>query len=185
MDGGFAMDFLALDYINTEWFVTHYHFRDVLTDPALLKGFLEKWQLKHPSPPSPDITEALIRYRAFLSGALRELMAQERLSATTAAELEKTLASCPGARRVCLRDGRYETRFQPFQKDWNWVMAEVAASFIELADMETGRIRVCDNPGCRWIFYDETRSRTKRCCDGTCANLVKMRRFRQKKKEKA
>ena len=64
-------------------------------------------------------------------------------------------------------------------------MAEVAASFIELTDMEIARIRVCENPGCRWIFYDETRSRTKRCCDGTCANLVKMRRFRQKKKDEA
>lgn len=179
------MDFLALDYINTEWFATHYHFRDVLKDPALLSDFLEKWQLSLPSPPSPDETEALIRYRAFLSGALRALMAHERLSAAAAAELEKNLASCPGTRRVCLRDGRYETRFQPLQKDWSWVMAEVAASFIELTDMEIARIRVCENPGCRWIFYDETRSRTKRCCDGTCANLVKMRRFRQKKKEEA
>jgi len=60
----------------------------------------------------------------------------------------------------------------------------VAESFLALTGMDVGRIRVCENPGCQWYFYDETRSRTKRCCDETCANLVKVRRHRARKKER-
>ncbi|MNI89783.1 CGNR zinc finger [compost metagenome] len=69
--------------------------------------------------------------------------------------------------------------------DWTQVMAEVAASLAKtLIDGEIGRIRVCDNPDCRWVFYDDTRNRTKKYCeDKTCGNLMKVRRFRARKKQ--
>jgi predicted RNA-binding Zn ribbon-like protein len=63
-------------------------------------------------------------------------------------------------------------------------MAEIAASFARtLADGEKSRLRICDNPDCLWVYYDDTRNRSKRYCDDKmCGNLLKVRRFRARQK---
>ena len=182
-DGGFGLEFLVLDYLNTGWFATHFHKQDVLLTPKLLMDFLKKWGIEPDDAPTPEAIRALAAYRDFLAGAVKELMANRRVPAETAAELNRVLSLDPGVRAARMDGGKYEARFQPLKKDWNWVMAEVAESFIALSGTDIGRIRACENPDCLWYFYDETRSRTKRCCDETCANLVKVRRHRARKKE--
>jgi predicted RNA-binding Zn ribbon-like protein len=43
------------------------------------------------------------------------------------------------------------------------------------------RIKVCAGEGCGRVFYDETRSRTRRWCDGgTCGNRARVRRHRSR-----
>ena len=177
------MEFLILEYLNTGWFATHLHHQDVLQTPKLLTEFLRKWRIEPSSRPTPEAIRALVEYRGFLAGALRELIGGRGISAETAAELNRLLLLAPGVRSAGADGEKFQTAFQPLRKDWNWVMAEVAESFFALTGMDVGRIRVCENPGCQWYFYDETRSRTKRCCDDTCANLVKVRRHRARKKE--
>ena len=68
----------------------------------------------------------------------------------------------------------------PVKSDWEWVQAEIAASFVHmLASHDAQRLKICANPNCRWIFYDESKSRTKQyCTSDKCANLMKVRRFR-------
>ncbi len=75
----------------------------------------------------------------------------------------------------------------PAKQEWTQVMAEVAADFAgTVIEGETVRIRFCENSDCRWVFYDDTRNRTKRYCDDKmCGNLMKVRRFRAKKKAEA
>jgi predicted RNA-binding Zn ribbon-like protein len=177
------LEFLILDFLNTEWFATHLHKQDVLLAPKLLAEFLRKWRLEPSARPTQEAIRALAAYRSFLAGALRELIGGQGIAAETAAELNRVLSLAPGVRAASADGEKYQTTFRPLQKDWNWVMAEVAESFFALMGMDTGRIRVCENPGCQWYFYDETRSRTKRCCDDTCASLVKVRRHRARKKE--
>jgi predicted RNA-binding Zn ribbon-like protein len=177
------LELLILDFLNTEWFATHLHKQDVLLTPKLLTEFLRKWRIEPSARPTPEAIRALVEYRVFLSGALKELIGGQRIFEETAAELNRVLSLAPGVRSACTEGEKYQTRFQPLRKDWNWVMAEVAESFFALMSMDIGRIRVCENPGCQWVFYDETRSRTKRCCDDTCASLVKVRRHRAKIKE--
>ncbi|MDU5948649.1 MAG: CGNR zinc finger domain-containing protein [Paenibacillus macerans] len=82
------------------------------------------------------------------------------------------------------REGSVKLQYRPAMAEWRQVLAEVAASFGQTVSQgEAGRIRVCDNPDCRWIFYDETRNRTKKYCDDKmCGNLMKVRRFRARKK---
>ena len=48
-----------------------------------------------------------------------------------------------------------------------------------LAEGDPSRLRVCENADCRWVFYDSTRSRTRRWCAGSCGNLIKVREFRR------
>lgn len=178
------MEFFALDYINTEWFATHHHFRDVLLEPDLREDFLLRQGVAPDAALTPKDVRALVEERAFLKGALVELIEKQRLPREAEARLNRYLSLSSGRRAVLLREGRYEVAFQPNQRDCNWIMAEVAQSFVRLADTDAGRIRMCENPACRWFFYDETRSRTKRCCDATCASLVKVRRYRAGKKER-
>src|SRR5207244_1417681 len=78
---------------------------------------------------------------------------------------------------------KFELEMVPLARDWRWVMAEIAASFADLlAKHDSKRLKICENPNCRWIFYDESKSRTRRwCTNNKCANLWKVRRFRARK----
>lgn len=54
-----------------------------------------------------------------------------------------------------------------------------AAQFLASGDRR--RLKVCGNSGCRWIFYDETKNRSRRWCDSNlCGNLFKVRRYRHR-----
>ena len=62
---------------------------------------------------------------------------------------------------------------------------EIAGSFAQATQQgELSRFRICTNPDCLWVYYDDTRNRSKRYCDDKmCGNLMKVRRFRAKKSE--
>ena len=53
-----------------------------------------------------------------------------------------------------------------------------------LAEGDPTRLKLCENRDCRWVFYDTTRSRTRRWCADTCGNLIKVREFRRRKTRK-
>ncbi len=64
------------------------------------------------------------------------------------------------------------------------VAGAVAASFAAMLALgEWSRIKVCTNPDCGWVMYDESRNRSRRWCDKTeCGNLIKVRRHRRKRR---
>ena len=72
----------------------------------------------------------------------------------------------------------------PLQRNWDWVQNEIITDFLTLLiEYESSRLKICENPSCHWIFYDETKSRTRRYCSiDKCANLMKVRRFRARQK---
>jgi predicted RNA-binding Zn ribbon-like protein len=90
-------------------------------------------------------------------------------------------------RQVSNEGERYQVKLSPTGLHWPNVMAEIAASFAEtISEGEPSRIRICNNPNCLWIYYDDTRNRSKRYCDDKlCGNLMKVRRFRARKKAEA
>jgi len=60
-----------------------------------------------------------------------------------------------------------------------WPVARDAAVFLTSTDVS--RLRSCANPHCRWVFYDGTRSGTRRWCTmAVCGNRAKIRRYRQR-----
>ena len=60
-----------------------------------------------------------------------------------------------------------------------WPVARDAAVFLTSTDLS--RLRVCANPRCHWVFYDGTRSGTRRWCTmAVCGNQAKLRRYRQR-----
>lgn len=63
---------------------------------------------------------------------------------------------------------------------WPAVMATVTVSYAGL--LVSGglrRVRVCANPDCSFMFYDDTRNGSRRWCDvAICGNLLRVRRHR-------
>jgi predicted RNA-binding Zn ribbon-like protein len=53
----------------------------------------------------------------------------------------------------------------------------------ELTQGRPERLRVCENPECRWIFVDTSHSGRRKWCDmRTCGNRVKVARHRQRRR---
>lgn len=49
---------------------------------------------------------------------------------------------------------------------------------------EHTRVKICANPDCGWVIYDESRNQTRRWCSAAdCGNLIKVRKHRRNKRE--
>ncbi|WP_255407491.1 MULTISPECIES: CGNR zinc finger domain-containing protein [unclassified Cohnella] len=121
--------------------------------------------------------------RAFVDGQAPEAADFERLNALMArGQVARRLSASAEA-----EGRRYQVELIPLESGWPAVEAEIAASFAAmLSEGEPSRIRFCDNPSCLWVYYDDTRNRSKRYCDDKlCGNLMKVRRFRARKKAEA
>lgn len=79
----------------------------------------------------------------------------------------------------------YSISAVPEKKDFSWVLHEVAMSFAEVLISDSlNRVKICGNPDCRWVFFDESKNASRKWCSDTCGSLIKMREFRKRKAEK-
>lgn len=181
------METLWSDFINSEWHDWKGSGRseDRLGQEKWQLYFLTQWQLPAPVPADEDTVAAMRSFRERLHGMSVRLAAGKTLSEEDFAYLNSILDKGAVKRRIEPESGSVRMRLLGVGENWEQVMAEVAASFAEMLIRGEGvRIRVCENPDCRWIFYDDTRNRTKKYCDHKmCGNLMKVRRFRAKRKE--
>lgn len=179
------MNFAFLELLNSDWHDYRGSGRteDRLEDPKWLARFLARWRLEIREKPDHAAREALRALRARLRRMAEDLDAGRQLSDEDLAGLNAVLEKAPSVRRLAWDgEGRYAIELAPLEKDWNWVLAELAASFVDLVTQhDPRRVKVCENPDCRWVFYDESRSRSRRWCDASgCGNLLKVRRFRER-----
>lgn len=139
-----------------------------------------------PAPPlvTPEVLAELRELRQVLRHMTEALMTGGAPDIADVQALNRAMAGGPVARQLAKSAGGYRLDLVPVEQGWPQVIAQIAASFAQtLAEGESARLRVCDNPDCRWFFYDDTRNRTKRFCDDkTCGNLMKVRRFRARQK---
>lgn len=175
------MDLLCLDFANTRWQLTHQQRRELLTDWPQLQTWLSKRGLLPDAPPDQGECERLLGLRSLLVQGLEQLATDQTIAGELLTDINQQLLGSTYVRQLRQCDGRYQQRLLPLTHDWAWVRAEIAASLGDLLCRgEPARVRICQNPECGWFFYDETKSRTKRWCDDSCANLMKVRRFRAK-----
>src|SRR5262245_2908116 len=61
------------------------------------------------------------------------------------------------------------------------ILEPVVRAAVDLLTSDAiGRVRLCADESCAWLFLDTTRNRTRRWCDmKECGNRNKVRRFRQ------
>ena len=124
---------------------------------------------------SPEAAPALRELRGSLRRLLEAFARAQPLPTADVEALNRVLAASPRRRRLETVGGRHRL-VEVGARDLRWALAEVAASAAELlASGDPARLRVCANPACSWMFYDESRSRSRR---GVCGNLIKVRRYR-------
>lgn len=174
---------LSFDFINTEWYITHKIYKDILMDKELLKEFLEKHNLFAVGIIQEENIKRLVELRDFLSIIFENVVSTGNVTEKEINDMNRYI-SLALYRRACKYDSeKVEVTLVPEKKDINWIMSEITSDAVNiLSNFEIARIKSCENPDCRWIFYDESKNRTRRWCDDTCASLMKVRRFRAKKK---
>lgn len=175
---GFGTDWAALDLVNSEQWDGFGRRADRLDDPDWLADFRARygWDVGDEMPPLAELR----RLRTALRGIVDAVAAGVALPSADLAVVEAALAE--PTMRVLRRDGdRVALALAPIDPGWRWVLAEVAASAVEMLATAPARVKTCANPGCRWAFHDRTRGNTRRWCnDLTCGNRDKVRRFRQR-----
>ena len=182
------MDSIAIDFLNSDWHDARGSGAGVdhLQDPQWLGRFLERWELGSAGRASAQILGRLTVLRAVLRRIVDAEVAGSRPTGADVDELNRYLAAAPAIRRLVHDKEAYRLDTVAQARGWDWVMAEIARSLAELlARPGEQRIKVCANPDCRWVFYDESKSRTRRWCDDSCGNLLKVRRFRARERASA
>lgn len=149
---------------------------------------LQRRALEQPSGAAAALVETR-RIRA----ALRALAERGRADQTVASrdlaraaaleEINRVLGRAVGARRVeRLADGGYARSFVSVGDAFGGLVIPVVESAVDsLVRGELSRIRGCADRRCPRVFYDATRSRTRRWCDmATCGNRAKAQRSRKR-----
>lgn len=126
------------------------------------------------------------RGRADQSGQSREPAAEvaSKLARASALdEINRVLGRAVGTRRVeLLADGNYARSFVSVGDAFGGLVIPVVESAVDsLVRGELSRLRGCADRRCPRVFYDTTRSRTRRWCDmTTCGNRAKAQRSRKR-----
>lgn len=181
------MDELWLQLINSDWhdYLGRGQHEDRLDRPEWVAGFLARWELKPNVVSSRDTRGSLRTLRAVLQRSASTLSTNQRLDDQTLDVLNAFLMGEPLLRRVERDRDSYCVHLIPTGGGIDAILAEIAASFAELlANGDPDRIKICENPDCKWMFYDRSRNRSRRWCEGPtgCGNLLKVRRHRERRK---
>ncbi|MFU1798408.1 CGNR zinc finger domain-containing protein [Paenibacillus azoreducens] len=175
------------DFVNSHWHDWRGSGRseDRLEQEKWLRQFMRQDGISAADLPDKKELRELKRLRAFLFDIIRHIAAGEAITEQHIGMLNGWMDKAPVYRKLtCITDQTISLAYIPANANWTQSMAEIAASFASVLEKgETSRIRICDNPDCLWVYYDDTRNRSKRYCDDKmCGNLMKVRRFRAKKK---
>ncbi len=184
-----AMDEPWIELLNSDWhdYLGRGEAKDRLDDPQWVRTFLAGWDLPDRIVSAKATRVALGELRSVLRRFVDRAVAEESLTEEDLEALNTVLAAQPVVRRLERSGSAYRMRLDPVRSSLGAVLAEIAKSFADmLIEGDLARIKLCENPDCRWVFYDRSRSRTRRWCEGAsgCGNLLKVRRFRERQKKK-
>jgi predicted RNA-binding Zn ribbon-like protein len=181
-----AMDLLWAELINSDW----HDYRgsgareDRLENGPWLRAFLERAGCPSDTLPSPGEREALRGLRTLLRGLLEAFRAGRPLPVDGLLELNRILAEAPVIRRLERTPAGARLATVPGAQGLRPLLGEIAASFARLlVEGDPARVKVCANPDCGWVIYDESRNLSRRWCDAAeCGNLIKVRMHRQRRR---
>jgi len=157
---------------------------DQLDDPAWREGYLKRWGLQIPGLSGTRLVRELKKLRTVLQEEAQALAGRPGPGPGSFKRLNAYLGSVPLVRVLEIDQGRPRLRLKASRREMSSILAEIAASFAEtIAKGETSRLKICGNADCRWIFYDRTKNKSRKWCELTCGNLMKVRRFRRRHKK--
>lgn len=177
------MNMLWARLLNSDW---HDHRgsgarEDRLGNDDWLKSFLEQAGWPQDRLPDEREREALRQLRRLMRSLLEAFRTEGVIPPEGVEALNRILDGAPVVRRL---QGR-SVAVVPVADGIKRLLGEIAFSFARLlAEGERARVKICANPDCGWVIYDESRNLSRRWCDASeCGNLIKVRQHRQRKRE--
>jgi predicted RNA-binding Zn ribbon-like protein len=151
---------------------------ECLDDPIWVRTFLQYWKLRA-SFREPDARKALFDLRSLLRRLIEKCSTNGSASPDEIAELNAWL-KVPVYSLVVENQNGFALSLQSAQNGWQSDLAKVARSFaVLLVEQPLGRLKICANIDCRWVFVDRTKGNVRRWCDdATCGNRDRVRRSR-------
>jgi predicted RNA-binding Zn ribbon-like protein len=166
-----------LDLVNSQSWDGFGRLTDYLREPAWVRRFLTYWRVRPPNATTTAFAE-LSDYRTVLRG-IAERVARTGSLSTRAFPVLNAALSAPAYQRVVRRGDALSLELAPVRADWGWIRSQLAASLVVSARDRPSRLKICPNPGCRWVFVDATKGNTRRWCNDTrCGNRDRVRRAR-------
>jgi predicted RNA-binding Zn ribbon-like protein len=180
----FGLRYMWIDLVNSQELDGFGNATDHLANPRWVVGFLRHWGFD-PALARRVPRTTLAALRSVLRRVAGALARGRRPAPADLGALNATLRQ-PATRRLSASARRYGLALEPVRGGWRWVEAQVAASLGEMLVHEPARrLKICPNPGCAWVFFDETKGNTRRwCSDRTCGNRAKVRRFRARRRKR-
>lgn len=179
------MELLCLAFVNSQWYQTHQLYREPLRDDQWFAEFLNSWDLTIEEEITGEQINQLIGLRSQLLALMKKVSLEQAFSEKEIERLNMYLALSDIKPQLKYQNERFTLEFSPQIRDFNWLLTQIVTSFTQLlTGYDLRRLKICQNVECQWIFIDESKNRTRRWCDQTCGNLMKVRRFRAKQKNK-
>lgn len=176
------------DLLNSDW---HDHrgtgkHEDRLENPDWLRGYLKRWNISLPGVPEEELKKFLHSLRTLLRRIAEQAAAEKTTSPELLVSLNRYFDQAPLTRRLTYEKKRPRLKLEPAAGKLASALGSIAGAFAEaLTNNEPPRIKICQNKDCGWVFYDRSKNRSRKWCEqATCANLMKVRRFRQRHRQK-
>ncbi len=173
---------LCLEFADSRWYARHKPYADPLDDASWRERFCTAWELPR-LPQGGDALDELKSFRETVFEAVTMLSREGRVDPAAIDRMNRVLASDARSIELVRENDRYVVSTVCGASDLAIVQGEIARSFVELAtEKPLDRLRICANPSCGWVFFDESKSGTRKWCDNRCASLMKVRKHRALKK---
>jgi predicted RNA-binding Zn ribbon-like protein len=179
----FIANALALDLVNTDVILRRRR-RDLLPTPEALAQWWEIVRSHYPGLDLPSsgtdarwrsevLLEATKRLRAALHALFLTVMTGQPVSSAAIEPLNQILRL--GYRRLEISAaGEVLPGYGVHQDGVGALLLPIALSAYELlTEAERGRLRACENPHCVALFYDTSKSATRRWCSESCMNRAR------------
>ncbi len=149
-------------------------------NPAWLRFFLRRWEFQAPHW-TPFPIEQWTALRSALRSICRACARHGKIRPRDLRVLNRAL-NVSGTRQLRKSQNGFELKFVSAAVGWHKILEETAQSFAELlARGGADRIKICRDPECGWVFYDQTKGKTRCWCDDkVCGNRDRVRKARSK-----
>ena len=134
----------------------------------------------------PQAAEALLLKAWRLGSALHKVFAamlrKQRIAGEWVEPVNEILRITEGHDELVAKNGVWKIEFVAREVGLDWLLAAVARSGAEtIAEGPNARLRLCANPHCGLLFYDNSRTRRRRWCSmAVCGNRSKVAAFARK-----
>ena len=175
---------LFVDFVNTRHAYDGVTYESIGTD-----GELSEWLAEHglPAPYPSSRLPTLLDLRECARRIAEAVAGGEAISSADSESLNRALGEAMG-RIVLITDetGRSHVAFEADQADGDAATFRIALSLARFLESgERHRLKLCDNPGCDFVFLDTSRNNTRRWCFMRyCGNRTKVREFRRRQQDR-